>query len=138
MKYGFDPVGIDDNGVDVIVYRYADVILCRAEALNNLNGPNQESIDLINRIRERAKVAPISLTNFTSKEELNDHILAERGWEFWYEGLRREDLIRHGKYISEALKRDERFAKDYMVFYSIPKQAYVENPNITKNTGYSF
>lgn len=138
LKYGFDPVGIDDNGVDVIVYRYADVILCRAEALNNLNGLNQESIDLINKIRERAKVEPVSLSNFNSIEELNDHILAERGWEFWYEGMRREDLIRHGKYISEALKRDERFAKDYMVLYSIPKQAYIENPNITQNTGYAF
>jgi hypothetical protein len=138
LKYGFDPIGIDDNGVDVIVFRYADVLLCRAEALNNLNGPNQESIDLINQVRSRAKISAVNLADFPSKDALNDHILSERGWEFWYEGLRREDLIRHGKYISEALKRDSKFAKDFMVLYSIPKGAYNENPNIKQNEGYKF
>ena len=138
LKTQFDPVGVDDNGIDVVVFRYADVLLCRAEALNNLNGPNAESIELINKVRVRAKVKPIELTSFGSKEALNDHILAERGWEFWYEGFRCEDLIRHGKYISEALKRDPSYARDYMVLYSIPKQAYFENPNIKQNEGYKF
>lgn len=138
LKTQFDPVGVDDNGVDVVIFRYADVLLCRAEALNNLNGLNAESIELINKVRLRAKVKPIELASFESKEALNDHILAERGWEFWYEGFRREDLIRHGKYITEALKRDPSYAKDYMVLYSIPKQAYFENPNIKQNEGYNF
>lgn len=138
LKIGFDPEGGDDNGVDMVVFRYADVLLCRAEALNNLNGPNQESVDLINRVRNRAKVPPVELSSFPSKQDMNDHILAERGWEFWYEGLRREDMIRHGTYISEAQKRDPRFAREYMVLYSIPKQAYIENPNIKQNPGYNF
>lgn len=52
--------------------RYADILLSRAEALNELNGPNQESIAVINQIREKAKIAQISLSSFNGKIELRD------------------------------------------------------------------
>lgn len=137
LKYDMDPNAVMMSGIDVIYLRYADVILCRAEALNEILGPNQESINLINQIRKRAGLTNILVSGFNSKSELRDHILAERGWEFYMEGLRREDLIRQNRYIERALVRTPS-AQDFHNLYPIPKRAYYENHNITQNPGYDF
>lgn len=122
-------------GNDVPVIRYADVLLTRAEALNELNGPTQEAIDLINEVRARADVDDLLLTDFASKESLRDHILMERGWEFYLEGIRREDLIRHGKLIERAQQRGLP-AQDFHVRLPIPTFALDANPNLKQNPGY--
>ncbi|MCL7762648.1 RagB/SusD family nutrient uptake outer membrane protein [Polaribacter sp. Z014] len=90
--------------VDIIVYRYADVILSKAEALGNKTGvPTQESIDLVNIIRERANLNPILLADFADIDTFNKMILLERSHEYWCEnGQYRSDLIRHGKYTEYA------------------------------------
>lgn len=80
---------------NVCILRYADVILYRAEALNELSGPTQASIDLINQIRNRAGLANISLGTYT-KATLRNEIFAERNKEFFMEGRRLEDLFRWG------------------------------------------
>src|SRR5699024_8120305 len=90
FKYVPDPDAAGaNNGNDIPIIRLADIILARAEALNQLKGPNQESIDLINQIRARADASLITLTDYPSKESLNNFILEERGREFYSEGLRR-------------------------------------------------
>jgi len=122
-------------GNDIPDIRYADILLSRAEALNELNGPNQESIDLINQVRQRAGVPDISLDKFASKDELNSHILDERGWELWWEGKRREDLIRHGEFISRARARGLP-AQDHHVRHPIPLFALDANPMLEQNPGY--
>lgn len=122
-------------GNDVPVIRYADVLLTRAEALNELNGPNQESIDLINQVRERAGIDDLQLSNFSSKEALRDHILVERGWEFWWEGKRREDMIRHGKLIERAQERGLP-AQSHHVHYPLPQTIIDANPALVQDEGY--
>lgn len=120
---------------DFAIIRYADILLSRAEALNELNGPNQESIELINQVRKRAKVPALSLADFPDKDKLRTHLLDERGWEFYSESLRREDLIRHGKYIEQAVRRGKP-AKDYHRLYPIPQREMDANPNVKQNNGY--
>jgi starch-binding outer membrane protein, SusD/RagB family len=117
------------------IIRYADILLHRAEALNELNGPNQESINLINKVREAAGVPLYSLNDFASTEAFRDSMLAERGWEFFTEGLRRQDLIRHGKFIEYALERGKS-ASDHHTRYPIPQQQMDRNPNLQQNPGY--
>ncbi|MFT3703707.1 MAG: RagB/SusD family nutrient uptake outer membrane protein [Agriterribacter sp.] len=85
----------DGHSVDIL--RYADVLLSRAEALNELNGPESEGVGLINEVKNRSHAKPLNIGDY-SKETLRDAILQERGWEFFYEGKRRADLIRMGKY----------------------------------------
>lgn len=138
IKYWPDPNAIgNDHGDDIPVIRYADILLARAEALNELNGPNQESIDLINKVRERAGLIDLTLINYPTKEALRDHILDERGWEFYGEGdIRREDLIRMGKFITSAVARGHANAKAYMVVFPIPQQAMDSNPDLVQNEGY--
>jgi hypothetical protein len=137
LKYWPDPNAVNGGmGNDFPVIRYADILLSRAEALNELNGPNAESISLINQIRERAGLDDILLSNFTSKDALRDHIIDERGWEFYCEGQRREDLIRTGKYISYAQARGITWAADKHLLYPIPQPAMDSDSKLVQNPGY--
>jgi hypothetical protein len=138
FKYSADPDAKERSGVDIVMMRYADVLLLRAEAINELSGPTNEAIQLVNEIRTRAGLDNVPASVAASKEAFRDHILTERGWEFYMEGLRRDDLIRHGKYISSAQARGLSLAKDYHVIYPIPLGAYHENSNINQNPGYTF
>lgn len=122
-------------GNDIPIIRYADVLLSRAEALNEINGPNQESVDLINQVRNRAGIGDLQLAEFSSKESLRNHILEERGWEFWWEAKRREDLIRHGKLIERAQERGLP-AQPHHVHYPIPQSVMDSNPNLVQDSGY--
>lgn len=81
------------------IMRFADMILCKAEILNELNGPKQEAIDLINRIRTRAfgnSDHGLKLADYSSKEALRSAICDERALELGMECVRRPDLIRMG------------------------------------------
>lgn len=137
FKYIEDPQGVGANsGNDVPLLRYADILLYRAEALNELNGPNAESIELINRVREVAAASSITLSDFSSKEGLRDFILAERAREFHTEELRRQDLIRHGKFLERAAQRGKTVF-DYHVVYPIPQGEIDKNENLVQTTGYN-
>lgn len=87
---------------NVTILRYADVLLMRAEALNEINGPTQESINLLNQVRTRSSLGEYALADFGSKEALRDSIFQERHLEFFMEGRRRDDLIRWGKSASNG------------------------------------
>ena len=136
FKFPLDPNGIGVNrGFDFPIVRYADILLARAEALNEINGPTQESINLINMIRNRAGVDPVALTDFASKDELRDAIFQERQWEFFIECKSREDMRRYGNFISAAQDRGTG-AQDYMELYPIPQTEVEANPNCEQNPGY--
>nr|WP_068888784.1 RagB/SusD family nutrient uptake outer membrane protein [Pedobacter panaciterrae] len=137
LKFWPDPAAIDGGGGnDIPVIRYADILLSRAEALNELNGSNTETISLINQIRVRAGLDEVKQADFADKDELRDQIIKERGWEFYCEGLRREDLIRTGKFIPGALARGVTNAKPHHVLYPIPQQAMDSDSKLVQNTGY--
>lgn len=136
MKY-FDPnAELANHGNDVPWIRYADILLMRAEALNEINGPTQAALDLINQVRTRAGLADLELDDFNSREELRDHILLkERAWEFYSEFMRRDDLIRHGSFISGAQARGKN-AQPHHVLFPIPEIEMAGNPNMVQNQGY--
>lgn len=136
FKYVPDPAAVGEAmGNDIVYIRYADILLSRAEALNELNGPNQESVDLLNQVRARANVDTKTVGDFKTTESFRNFILEERGREFFTEGLRREDLIRHGKFISGAQSRGYP-AQDYHVVFPIPQQQIDANPTLKQNQGY--
>ena len=137
LKYGVDPGHIGDKaGNDVPVYRFADVILCLSEVVNNLNnGPTPEAYNLINMVRNRAGLE--NLQPGLSKDEFNDAILLERGHELFCEGHRRSDLIRHGKYIEYAKLNPNNSTADYKVLFPIPNGAITESKGaVNQNPGY--
>jgi hypothetical protein len=117
------------------IYRYADVLLCYAEAENELNGPTGTAVAAVKQVTDRAGVTiPASAT--ANKDAFRDYILLERGHELYCEGHRRQDLIRNGSYISGAQARGFN-AKSYQVLYPIPQDAIIEAGGIlVQNEGY--
>lgn len=136
-KFPMDPAHIDwTEGTDVVLLRLPDIILARAEALNELNGPNQTSIDLINMIRERAfgnEDHNLKLADYSSKEALRAAILQERGWELFLEGYNRRDLIRQGVYVETMKKKGSKNVSDSQLLLPIPQSELNMNPNLTQN-----
>ena len=125
-----------DMGNYVPMVRYADILLSKAEALNNLHGPAQASFDLIDSVRRRAGLPDLDPAKYSTTEALNDEILQEMQWEFYGGGLRRQDLIRMGKFISSAQARGIAAAQPYHVLYPIPQTELQSNPNLKQNDGY--
>ena len=76
---------------DFPIFRYADIVLMRAEALWRLNSGDTEALALVNEIRNRAGMSGFS-------EITDENLLAERGREMAFEAKRRTDLIRFGKF----------------------------------------
>tara|TARA_R110002111_G_scaffold2_1_gene4 strand:- start:910 stop:2379 length:1470 start_codon:yes stop_codon:yes gene_type:complete len=139
LKIGLDPALPGLTTIDIIVYRYADVLLSKAEAIaNETLIPTQESIDLINIVRNRAGLDDILLTNFADIDTFNTMILLERSHEYWCEnGQYRADLIRHGKYTeyANALNGVASQSADYKALFpfslariSEGKGAFKQNP----------
>jgi hypothetical protein len=99
-------IGIDENTLRVpeesfahwIVYRYADILLMKAEALA-LTGKGQEALGLVDRVRQRAHALAQTAQNVdpTNAEAVCDYILDERAREFAFEGKRWYDVLRHAK-----------------------------------------
>lgn len=136
-KFPLDPAHIGwTEGTDVVLIRLADILLARAEALNELNGPTQEAIDLVNAIRERAfggDTHNLKLADFLSKEALREAILQERGWELFLEGYRRLDLIRHGVYTDAMKRKGATRTSESQLLLPIPTAEINLNPNLTQN-----
>lgn len=140
MKYGYDANLVGAIGtIDVVVYRYADVLLSLAECINeNEGGPTDEAVKLVNRVRKRAGLGDLSASQTTDKQTFNDAILLERGHEFYCEGLRRQDLIRHGKFVSTSKALYPNSQSDwYKVRFPIPTYYINEsNGQVKQNEGY--
>jgi len=134
LKYTSIPLPGDAQPIDVVVFRYADVLLSLAEAINEQGAPTAEAFQLINEVRARAGVSNLSgLTQAQFRQALLD----ERGREFYGEGSRRQDLIRNGTYISSAVTRGKINAKSHMVLYPIPSAVITQSRGvIVQNPGY--
>jgi hypothetical protein len=88
---------VDDGDNNVIVFRYADVLLSLAEALNTKGFvADGEAFDLINQIRTRAGLLNLTSATITNQQEFNEALLKERRHEFFYENHRWFDLKRLG------------------------------------------
>lgn len=134
-KYEFDPGAVGPTqGNDLPEIRYSDILLSYAEALNELNGPNDEAITAINKVRNRAGIGSIKVADY-NKESLRDLLLLERSWEFFGESKSREDQIRQNKFISGAIARGKS-AQSFHVLFPIPLTELNANPNLTQNPGY--
>jgi hypothetical protein len=124
---------------DYPMFRLADAYLMYAEAVvRNAGGVRATALGYINALRTRANVPTISDAQMTL-----DFILAERGRELLWEGHRRQDLIRFGKFSGNAYMWDWKGgapagqATDaHLEIYPIPQNELVANPNLTQNPGY--
>lgn len=90
---------INNTGLDFIIFRYAEVLLSKAEALIELNRGESdlnEACSLINMVRNRAGMPNIDRVQYNNQEKLRELLRRERRIEFAFEGLRRCDIVRWG------------------------------------------
>jgi len=121
---------VRDQGNDVPMFRYADVLLEKAEAILRGATPTlgHTPVSLVNQVRARAKAAPVAAVT------LND-ILDERGREFPMEGWRRNDLIRYGLFErTYSIKTD---ADPNHRIFPVPRAEMQLNPKLVQNPGYN-
>ncbi len=133
LKYTSIPLPGDAQPIDVVVYRYADVLLSLAEIINEQGGPTTEAYSLANQVRARAGVTDFS---GMTQAQFRQALLDERGRELYGEGVRRQDLLRNGTYISGAIARGKN-AQPHMVVYPIPRAVITQSRGvIAQNPGY--
>ncbi|MEN0054627.1 MAG: RagB/SusD family nutrient uptake outer membrane protein [Mucilaginibacter sp.] len=119
---------------DVVVFRYAEVLLSLAEAINEQRGP-ADAYQYVNMVRSRAGVSAFS---GMSTEQFRAALLDERGRELYCEGTRRQDLVRQGQLISNAIARGKTSAQPFMTLFPIPSDVMIQGNGIIKqNPGYS-
>ncbi|PRD56570.1 RagB/SusD family nutrient uptake outer membrane protein [Sphingobacterium gobiense] len=110
---------------DWVFYRYSDVLLMKAEALLRI-GEEGEALQLVNEVRIKRGASNLS--------ELNEQqLLDELGREFFWEGHRRTDLIRFGRFLEAWQEKPISDARNLL--FPIPLNQ-LGNPNYTQNAGY--
>ena len=121
----------------MVVFRYADILDMKAECLMRLNGDgaNQEAVGLVNQVRARSFAANDPASKYTTATLTMNELLDERGREFAYEMLRREDLIRFGKF-EEAWWQKPADADKHNELFPIPQTVITTNPALKQNPGY--
>ena len=81
-------------GINIILLRYAEVLLTYAEAKIELNQIDASVYDAINKVRQRSDVNMPAIATGKSQAELRDIVRKERMVEFAFEGLRFFDIRR--------------------------------------------
>lgn len=129
-KYEVDRTAYSDGKQvdnDIVLFRYGDALLMKAEA--KVRNGEDGSIEL-NAIRDRVGMPHIEPT-------LNN-ILKERLLELVWEGWRRQDLIRFGKYTKAYDQRIpiENENTGFTTVFPIPQKCLDLNKNLKQNKGY--
>ncbi len=150
------------QSTNTTIIRYAEVLLIKAEAENELNGPTQAAYDAINQVRRRAYWSPYNNIQYTpsdgstlklsglSQSEFRERLREERRLEFVLEGQRWFDLCRWHilvKYVkantptdaetlgTKTTKVQNISKKNYLL--PLPQDQIILNPNLEQNWGYS-
>jgi starch-binding outer membrane protein, SusD/RagB family len=126
MKYPIDYTGGDQADNDYVVFRYADVLLMKAEALLR-TGNAAGALTIVNSIRTKRGATPLVTLDLLA-------LLDERGRELYWEGWRRQDLIRFGRFLQPWQEKPTDDPK-YLIF-PIPAEQLAVNANLTQNEGY--
>lgn len=152
----FDP---SDCPFNLIVFRYADVVLMKAEVECQLNGATNIAIGYLNQIRERAGETQYTFTNeeglrqLNNQDEMREAIRNERALELVGEGHRFYDLKRWGNEYALAKLKSSRQAyiqgttfcykpedfiniEEYRLLWPIPEGEINGNSLMKQNPGY--
>ena len=129
-KYAIDTDATKDGKLmenDIVLFRYADVLLMKSEAKVR-NGENGDAELAQVRSRVGAVARPATLEN----------LLDERLLEFAWEGWRRQDLVRFGRFTHAYSDRPQLAGEEsgYTTVFPIPGNVLKMNERLRQNKGY--
>lgn len=139
---GSDPTNTFPD-TDFPMFRLADVYLMYVEAVlrGGTGGDAATALGYINALRTRAYTNTSG--NITAGQLTLDFILDERARELKWEMHRRTDLIRFGKFTSDAYVwpwkggiKAGKGVEDFRTLYPLPASDLTANPNLVQNEGY--
>ena len=111
----------------MIIFRYSDAHLMKAEAILRGGSSSEDATALINELRAIRGASAFSSVDLPE-------LLDERARELYTEGWRRNDMIRFGVFTDTWEFKEN--TEEFRVLYPIPATALVSNPNLVQNTGY--
>ncbi len=114
------------------VLRFAEVLLIFAEASNEVSGPDNESYEAINHVRQRAGLVPLE---GLGKEQFREAVYKERRHEFVAECKKWFDLVRTGRLI-EVMHDAGKDIQEKHKLFPIPQREMDVNENMVQNPGY--
>ncbi|MGE5419324.1 MAG: RagB/SusD family nutrient uptake outer membrane protein [Chloroflexota bacterium] len=148
-KWEYQVGGTSDMSNDMSIFRYADVLLMKAEALFRL-GRTAEALPLVNMVRQRAGLTALTTLDGKISFQLEGPVVAggelfnEMGREMFAEHYRRQDLIRWGfwndyqKWVIPFNNVGDQLGipGEYLKLFPIGKAKLAANPNLVQNPGY--
>lgn len=126
MKYEVKSDEVWERDHDLVIMRYAEILLMKAECLIRLGSP-ELARPLITQVRQRAGLGTPELVDL---DLLNEELLHE----FVFEGRRRTDNIRFGDFFEPWWIKGTTEA--FRAVFPIPKAEMDKNPNLVQNQGY--
>ena len=119
----------------LMLIRYPEVVLMVAEAKAR-TGDAAGALTMVNALRAARGAAPLPSLVLVNPANVDDPntLLAERGREFYWESLRRTDLIRFGVFTKPWGLKPTDDVK--YILFPVPNQALAANPNLKQNPGY--
>jgi hypothetical protein len=119
-----EPVNVARTPNDYIIWRYADALLMKAECLAR-TGNTGEALTIVNEIRTKRKAPALASL------ELMD-ILRERGRELYWEGHRRQDMIRFGTFLLPKTNKNYETTETGKLLMPIPQTAIEASDGLLK------
>jgi len=113
---------------DLILTRYADILLTKAEALFR-TGSTGDALTLLNQIRARSNASTLGAITLQNIED-------ERAREFIWEGHRRRDMIRFGSFFNKTWTFKTTIDPVWKGIYPIPTEQLGSNPKLKQNPNY--
>lgn len=157
-KYEVAPNSYYSSNTDIPIFRYAEILLMKAECLLRTNQPG--SGELVTTVRQRAFKANPALATVTDEQlkanskyqygyvenyKIVDQgnqdpiylgrMYDELGWEFAWEMHRRRDAIRFGVFTKKSWL-SHKPQGDYRSVFPIPQTVLISNPNLKQNPNY--
>ena len=136
VKYAQDLVNSFPANNDMVVFRLADILLMKAEAIlrggtatPGPGGYGATAAAIVNNIRTHSSrgLAALGTVDLAA-------VYKERGFELYWEGWRRNDMIRFGTFLNARQLKGATTSE--RLIFPIPNQQLTINPNLTQNPGY--
>ena len=129
-------------GFNIIVLRYADVLLMAAEAMNELGYGKADALKYLNMVRSRSHATEYTYEDLANQTAFRDAVEKERRLELAFENHRWFDLVRTGKALEVVNKNDGSSvltvnAKAHQLLFPIPQSQIDASGNkLVQNQGY--
>lgn len=134
-KY-FDNAGSGVSARNLIVIRYADVLLMLAEALNEQGFNTGDAFTYLNSIRTRAGLEALTTDDLLNQSSFREEVRKQRRLELAQENNRWFDLVRWGIAVETIENAKGITIQNHQLLFPIPDEVITENPVLEQNPDY--